>query len=391
MSAFPVDFIWGTATSAHQVEGGNWNTDWWVWEHDPTSPCVEPSGDACDHYHRYPRDMRLLADLGFNAYRFSIEWARIEPEEGEFSHSAIDHYGRMVSTCRDLGLEPIVTLHHFTSPRWVASAGGWEEKATAERFGRYCEKVMEHLGPELNLVCTINEPNMPPLHGYQTGLFPPGKRDTEARKRASDTFGAAHRLAVEAIKGGPGNALAGMTLAMMDFQAEPGAETRRDEIRSLTEDMFIEIAEGDDFFGVQTYTRARVNEKGLMSPAEGVELTAMGWEFWPEALEATLRRAADLLPDVPLLVTENGIATDDDDRRVAYVTRALDGVLDCMADGIDVLGYCYWSAFDNFEWPFGYKPRYGLIEVDRTTMERTVKPSARWLGQVARSNSLATR
>ena len=143
---FPEGFVWGTATAAHQVEGGNWNNDWWAWEHTPDSPCQEPSGDACDHWHRYPEDIRLCADLGFDAYRFSLEWSRIEPEEGEFSRAALDHYRRMCAACREHGLEPIVTFHHFTTPRWVAARGGWVEPATADRFARFCERAAAHLG-----------------------------------------------------------------------------------------------------------------------------------------------------------------------------------------------------------------------------------------------------
>ena len=143
---FPEGFVWGAATSAHQVEGGNWNNDWWAWEHTPGSGCAEPSGDACDHFWRYPQDIALLAELGFGAYRFSIEWSRIEPEDGEFSRNALDHYRRMIDACRDNGVDPVVTYHHFTTPRWAASDGGWENPATAERFARFCERASAHLG-----------------------------------------------------------------------------------------------------------------------------------------------------------------------------------------------------------------------------------------------------
>src|SRR5437762_1300201 len=143
---FPDAFVWGTATSAHQVEGGNWNNDWWMWEHDPASPCQEPSGDACEHWHRWPEDVRLLAELGFNAYRFSLEWSRIEPEDGEFSRAALDHYRRVCAACREHGLEPIVTFHHFTTPRWLAARGGWANPETADRFARFTARAAAHLG-----------------------------------------------------------------------------------------------------------------------------------------------------------------------------------------------------------------------------------------------------
>src|SRR5207245_1613206 len=163
-------FVWGTATSAHQVEGGNWNNDWWMWEHDPASPCQEPSGDACDHWHRWPEDVRLLAELGFNAYRFSLEWSRIEPEEGEFSAAALNHYRRVCAYCRDHGLTPIVTFHHFTTPRWAA-LDGWTDPRTAERFARYVERATAHLGDLVGWACTINEPNIVSAMGFRHGVF----------------------------------------------------------------------------------------------------------------------------------------------------------------------------------------------------------------------------
>jgi len=385
---FPDGFLWGTATAAHQVEGGNWNNDWWAWEHDPASPCVEPSGDACDHWHRYPDDIRLLAGLGFGAYRFSLEWSRIEPEEGEFSRAALDHYRRMCATCREHGLDPVVTFHHFTTPRWVAARGGWVEPATADRFARFCERAAAHLGDVMARACTLNEPNIVATFGYLYGLFPPGKRDGELRRRANEVLIRAHRKATEAIHAGPGDAPVGLTLAMADFRAVDGGEAERDRYRCDMEDVFLEAARGDDFVGVQTYTRMSIGPDGLRGPEPGTRITLMGYEFWPQALEATIRRAWQLTGGVPVLVSENGIGTAEDAERIEYVGRALQGVLACLADGIDVRGYVYWSALDNFEWILGYRPTFGLIAVDRTTQERAPKPSARWLGEIARANAL---
>src|SRR2546430_2113979 len=152
---FPDGFLWGTATAAHQVEGGNWNNDWWAWEHQPGSPCAEPSGDACDHWHRFHDDITLLADLGFGSYRFSLEWSRIEPEEDEWSGVALDHYRAMCERCLQHRMEPVVTFHHFTNPRWVAADGGWTNPRTAERFARFCGRAAEHLGDVMARACTI--------------------------------------------------------------------------------------------------------------------------------------------------------------------------------------------------------------------------------------------
>jgi beta-glucosidase len=383
---FPDGFVWGTATAAHQVEGGNWNNDWWAWEHAPGSPCAEPSGDACDHYHRYPDDLALLAELGFRSYRFSVEWSRIEPEDGEFSAAALGHYDRMTDTCLGLGLDPVVTLHHFTNPRWVAAAGGWIEPATAERFGRFAGKVAARLGDRVSRFCTINEPNIVATIGYLVGVFPPGEHDPGLRAGAGEVLAAGHRRAVEAVRA-VSPARVGLTMALPDWVAVDGGDQMMETLRGPDEDVFFEATSGDDFIGVQTYTRNRVSPAGLLGPEDGVETTLMGYEFWPEALEGTIRRAYEIT-GLPVLVTENGVATTDDTRRIEYVRRALEGVLRCLADGIPVEGYTYWSALDNFEWALGYGPSFGLIAVDRSTQERTVKPSARWLGEVARRNSL---
>jgi beta-glucosidase len=386
---FPDRFLWGTATAAHQVEGGNWNNDWWAWEHNPDSMCVEPSGDAIDHYHRYPEDLKMLANLGFNSYRFSLEWSRIEPEDGEFSEGALRHYARMVATCREVGLEPVVTLHHFTTPRWVAERSGWAVPATADLFARYVARVMASFGDQLDLVCTINEPNVVATMGFLTGLFPPGEHDIGLRDRVNGVFVDAHRRAAEIIRSG--GTRAGMTLAMSDWVVVEGGEEFVDLLRGPYEDVYLESARDDDFIGVQTYTRRRIGSAGELGPEEGVETTLMGYEFWPEALEATIRRAWRETENTPVIVTENGIATNDDARRIEYVRRALQGVQHCLNDEIDVRGYFYWSALDNFEWAFGYEPRFGLIGVDRTTHRRLPRPSAAWLGEIARSNGVIGR
>ncbi len=389
VQAFPEGFTWGTATAAHQVDGGTWNNDWWAWEHDPRSPCVEPSGDAIDHWNRWPDDLRLLADLGFGAYRFSLEWSRIEPEEGEFSTAALDHYRAMCWQCLELGMQPVVTFHHFTSPRWVAADDGWANPATAERFGRFCSRAASHLADVLGVVCTINEPNVVSFYGYRGGVFPPGERSSERRRQANHVFIEGHRRAVDAIRAAAPGVAVGLTLSMTDYQAVDGGEARVEKLREPMEDVFLHATEGDDFLGVQVYTRMLVGPNGPAAHPPGARVTQMGYEFYPQALEACLRRASSVTRGaVPLLITENGIGTADDAERIEYVETALGGVLACLSDGIDVRGYTYWSAFDNFEWAFGYRPTFGLVAVDRATFERAPKPSAAWLGEIARQNSL---
>jgi beta-glucosidase len=390
--SFPEGFRWGTATAAHQVEGANTNNDWWAWEHRPGTVCAESSGDACDQWHRYPQDIELLATLGFDNYRFSIEWSRIEPADGEFSSVALDHYRAVCATCLEHGVQPVVTFHHFTTPHWLAARGGWAQPSTADAFARFCARAGNHLGDLVGRACTLNEPNIVAFMGYGMGLFPPGETDLERVVAVEEVFLDAHRKAADALKSGPGDFPVGLTLAMSDYQAhpadDPAAVAAKQAAEELMEDRFLVAARGDDFLGVQTYSRTRFGPGGMLGPEEGVEVVDhMGYEFWPEALEATLRRAWRVTEGTPLLVTENGLSSDDDDRRIAYVGRALTGVLDCLADGIDVRGYTYWSLLDNFEWVFGYAPTFGLVDVDRVTLERTVKPSARWLGEIARANA----
>jgi len=387
---FPDGFLWGVATSAHQIEGGNVNNDWWDFEHQDGSGCPAPSGDACDSFHRWQDDVDLVADLGLGAYRFSVEWSRIEPAEGEWSAAALDHYRRICAACLDRGIVPVVTMHHFTTPRWLAARGGWEAPDAPDRFARFVDRVAAGLGDLIGVACTINEPNVVGLMGYTFGMFPPGVRDDVDRNRAvNDAMVRAHRLAVEALRSGPGAFPVGLTLSMAELVAADGGEEAKAETQELLEDTFLRATDGDDFVGVQCYTRLRFGGGGrLLPPADGVPVTQMGYEYWPAATEYTVRRAA-AVTGLPVMVTENGIATEDDAQRVAFYTEALQGVLRCLDDGVDVRGYFAWSLLDNFEWSFGYGPHFGLVAVDRTTFERRPKPSAAWYGRVASENAVA--
>ena len=400
-SNFPDGFFFGAAISAHQAEGGNTNSDWWWWEHISATPCREPSGDACDMYHRYPEDIAMLAGFGLNAFRFGVEWARIEPAEGEFSAAALAHYRRALDACHRHGVLPLVTLHHFTLPRWLHELGGLACERFPQLFERYCSRVAEALGDRMGLACTINEPQGLGSSGWLLGINPPGHTDDrDGAQRAVDNLLEAHRRGAAAIRSRAGIPV-GVTLAIPDLQYEDGAVPGQSslEIEARISDWFLELARDDEFIGVQTYTRFRYGPEGPRSPghdwsdtlrelSETDETTQMGYEYYPQALGGAIRRAHRACPGVPVVVTENGIATADDARRVAYMEAALTSVLECLADGIDVRGYLYWSLLDNFEWAFGYGPTFGLVAVDRQSFARHPKPSASWLGQVARARSL---
>jgi beta-glucosidase len=413
MYRFPENFIWATATAAHQVEGGNTNNDVWVMEQTPHSMFREKSGDACDHFNRYPEDIRMLAELGFNSYRFSIEWARVEPQPGVYSQDALEHYRRMLQCCHDNGLKPTVTLHHFTSPIWLLKDGGWQSAETPGRFADYAGRVARSLGDLISRICTINEANigrvltssgvMPPLQKLQASK---GWQEVSAvigvnaetflpfmfavTDQAREIVMQAHHRAVAAIRRINPGIPCGITLAVEDIVAVDGGEQLAEQHRREVNEVYLADLKQDDFVGVQSYTRHRFNSRGPVGPEQGVELTQMGYEFWPESLEASIR-TAHAMSGLPVLVTENGIATPDDNRRREFVYRALEGVARCIDDGIPVLGYTYWSAFDNFEWMLGYEPTFGLIAVDRSTQERTIKDSARWLGGIARSSIMYSR
>jgi beta-glucosidase len=387
---FPEGFTWGTATAAHQIEGGNTNNDWWAFEHAPGTVCAEPSGDACDSWNRWHEDVDLVASLGLDNYRFSVEWSRIEPAEGEFSRAALDHYAALCAGLRARGIDPVVTFHHFTTPLWLTAQGGWESPLAVERFARFCTVVAEALGDQMARACTINEPNIVATMGWHAGLFPPGKTDKELSRAVGANFVLAHRAAVEAIRAAAPGVPVGLTLSMTDYQLAPGGEDQLESIRHHAEDVFLDAVGGDDFMGVQVYSRMLIGPKGWAGYEPGVPVLDMGYEFYPASLGNCLRRAWSYTGgSVPLSVTENGIGTTDDDQRIDYVRQALGGVLDVIAEGVDVRGYTYWSLLDNFEWALGYKPRFGLVDVDRATFARSPKPSAAWFAAVASANALA--
>jgi len=403
---FPKDFLWGAATAAHQVEGNNINSESWVLEHLPETIYTEPSGDACDHYHRYREDIALLAELGFNAYRFSVEWARIEPEEGEFSFAELEHYRRMLAACHEHDIRPMVTLHHFTTPRWLMREGGWLDDKTPKRFARYAERVSQHLGDLMHAACTFNELNLPSVLSKivpfrldegshwdaaaqafdvtpdRLGLF---QFVTQPKMR--DVIFEAHRRAFDVLHAGPGDFPVGMTLALVDIQAAEGGEDKAAEMQRAMSDLYLEQLREDNFVGVQTYERLVIGPEGVIHPDDDVEKNQTGQEFYPEAIGNTIHHAAEVT-GIPIMVTENGLASTDDAQRVKFFQRALGTVADAIEDGIDVRGYFAWSLMDNFEWVSGYGPKFGIIAVDRETQQRTPKPSAHWLGEVARANRL---
>ena len=406
-TAFPNGFLWGAATAGHQIEGNNVNSDWWAREQ--VTPGMDLSGDACDSYHRYGEDIALLAEAGLDSYRFSFEWSRIEPIEGGFSRAELAHYRRMIDTCLEAGVTPVVTLQHFTTPQWFAEAGGWSAPDASEKFARYVAEACTVLDG-VEWVATMNEPNM------QAAIMTAMKRmqqsadgswtsptvehaTDEERQRASRNFLAnadpeigrmfvrIHHAA-RAVVREKTSAKVGWTIAAGALTAAPGGEEKLAEIRYGKEDVFWEGSRGDDFVGVQAYSSQEVDAHGLVPHPVSPDNTLVGTAYRPDSLAMAVRHAWEVTGGVPVLITENGIATKDDGQRIRYTDEALQGLHDTIEEGIDVRGYLHWTLLDNYEWGH-WEPTFGLIAVDRETFVRTPKPSLGWLGDVARRNALA--
>jgi beta-glucosidase len=394
------DFLWGASTAPHQIEGNNVNSDFWARE--GLMPGMQFSGDAVDSYHRYREDMELLAGAGLNAYRFGVEWARIEPRPGEFSKAELMHYRRMIDTAIGLGLQPVVTLHHFTNPRWFAEEGGWLGERAIERFRAYVE-VVSGILDGVRWIITMNEPNMLAMMtmmqeatraGELSEWQSPTLDGDAARERIMRSlpmptpefgrpFVEAHRAVADLVRQRTGAAV-GWSVANKALIALPGGEQKLREVSYHWEDMYLEACKGDDFVGVQAYSAQSVNADGVVPHEPHPDNTLVGTAYRPDSLGIAIRHAWEIT-GLPILVTENGIATADDERRIAYTAEALRHLAKAVQDGIDVRGYLHWSALDNYEWGH-WEPTFGLIAVDREDFRRHPKPSLAWLGSLARSN-----
>ncbi|MDR2379135.1 MAG: family 1 glycosylhydrolase, partial [Bifidobacteriaceae bacterium] len=306
---FPPDFLWGAATSAHQIEGNNLGADWWHIEHQANAFTEEPSGDACDSYQRWREDLELVAGAGLNSYRFSIEWARVEPAPGAFSRAQLAHYARIIEAAAELGLTPLVTLHHFTNPAWFAAMGGWACDEAPALFARYCAQVASILEP-VEHVCLINEPNMVTLFpviasaGGMAALAALPVPDPAHVRGIIQAHDAARAVLRQKLP----QARLGWSIASQTYHPEPGAEQLAAEYQRVSEDVFYDAAGGDDWIGLQAYTCRRVKAvDGQLraAPRAGSERTLSGWEYYPDALQECVRRVA-AMSGLPILVTENG-------------------------------------------------------------------------------------
>ena len=407
--AFPKGFLWGAATAGHQIEGNNTNSDQWLLENVTPTITGAPSGDAVNSLEQWPADLDVVKAIGLNSYRFSLEWARIEPEPGMFSLAMLDHYKRIVDGCRARGITPVLTFNHYTTPRWFAAQGGWLHPQSPTLFTRFCERAARHLAADVGMATTLNEPNLakllplvlPPqfMGGLRANLAAAARAANVPKFVVANTVPPedvagvtanmlkGHKAARDAIKGVRPDLPVGVSMAIADDQAV-GANSLRDAKRAELYGEWLEAAKGDDFIGVQNYERNIWDAKGKMQPPAGGPRNFRGAEVYAPSLAGAVRYAHQAT-GIPVFVTEHGVGTNDDTVRAALIPAALRELKAAMDDGVPVKGYLHWSLLDNYEWGAGFDDgRFGLCAVDRTTWKRTPKPSAAVYGAIARRNAL---
>ncbi len=396
---FPEDFIWGTATSSHQIEGNNKNNDWWQAEKEGKVP---ESGKAADSYNRYEEDFDLAKEAANNAHRFSIEWSRIEPEEGKFDEKEIEHYRKVIRALKERGLEPFITLHHFTSPVWFTDKGGWKNKKAPYYFTRYTEYVIKNLGREADFWITINEPLIYSTLSFAEGVFPPFKNSFFSAYKAARHMAKAHKKAAKIIKTYSKENKTGVTKNYKYFDLYRNQFLAR-VIKSIMDYMwnkwfFNKIKRYQDFVGINYYRRNKIHVRGL-NPRNWLNVQSsdrtenpekfsdFGWEIYPEGIYHVVRQAWEKYRQ-PIYIFENGIADADDDQRPDFIRDHLRWLHKAIKEGVDMHGYFHWSLIDCYEWEEGYKMKFGLVEVDFETLERKPRGSYYVYQRICRANAL---
>lgn len=420
---FPEDFLWGAATSSHQVEGDNNLNDWWAWEQEERTA---PSGKACDHYNRFREDFRIAKELGHNAHRFSIEWSRVEKNEGEWDQAGWDHYRRVADELLKLGITPIVTLNHFTVPAWFARKGSWLSDNSIKLFTRYAVKAIEELGEKVEYWIPFNEPHVLAFLGYYYGDWPPGKTNFNY---AITVLGNMLKSHVEAYRVMHDHAdknsrvkrpKIGLAKAVATFHPCAPFSVRDRFVAYLRSKFYnhifiVSIKKGRmlipglpheklsmknalDFIGLNYYFRQFIHYQkpftkhpfgevcSTFHHKDAGEITDMGWEVYPRGIYEVVKSFARYR--LPIIITENGIATNDDPKRQDYIKTHLKYLLRAIEQGVPLKGYLHWSLLDNFEWDKGYSKRFGLVQVDFDSQKRTIRDSARYYESVIRGDNI---
>lgn len=400
MNNFPKNFYWGAATSTHQVEGGNHN-DWTEWEkknaehlakeaekkfsHLKNWPDIKEqaqnpqnyiSGKACNHYNRYEEDFDIAKSLGHNAHRFSIEWSRIEPEEGKFNEKEIEHYRNVIKALRARGIEPFVTLWHWPVPLWLRDGGGWQSRKMPDYFAKYVEKIVLTFKDDVKFWITLNEPEIFSSLSYLKGVWPPQGKNPISYFLVIRNLIKAHRKAYQVIKKIQSNAQVGIAKNNIYFEAYQNKLINyilKKIIDWWWNFYFLnQIKNKQDFIGLNHYYHNRINYG--FNKNENKKVSDMGWELYPEAIYHCLIDIKKY--NKPIYITENGLADAQDKYREWFIKESLENIHKAIQEDVNVRGYFYWSLLDNFEWDKGFWPRFGLVEINYKTMERKIRQSA---------------
>ena len=395
---FPEGFLWGAATSAFQVEGGNIHSDWWEWEQINKPPEMR-SGKAANQYELYEQDFELAKSLGHNSHRLSIEWSRIEPEEGKFNQAEIDHYIKVLKVLKKLNMTVMLTLHHFTNPSWFAKKGGWESFGAPARFAKFVEKIVPELKDYVDLWITINEPGILVWGGYSSGKWPPQKKSKWSTVKAYLNLVRAHKSAYKVIH----KLISGSKVGIANNLASFDAFHHHSVLEGIAE-WFLDLAGNHlfyiltgknthDFLGVNYYFNHYISFNGEAKLPSLVDISTtkkdvsdLGWEIYPEGIFDIIMDLSDY--HLPIYITENGLASTNDDRRVRFLLGYLKEIYHAIQIGADVRGYFHWSLIDNFEWADGFGPRFGLVEVDYESQKRTPRPSSLVYKEIIKRNAI---
>jgi len=385
---FPKKFLFGVATSSYQIEGDNFNSDWWKWPArnathsvaggEEESEVIENSGRACDYWNRWREDHQLLTNLGVNSFRLSLEWSRIEPKEGEFSQTAIQHYREILEDLKTRDIKTVVTLWHWVSPNWFQENYGLHKKKSREVFVNYGKKIIDELGDLIDVFVVINEPMMPLAFGFLNGKFPPGIKCPIKYWKASRNLSKAYKEIYNYSKEKRPKIPVGITMLYNLF--EPNNKFNPiDQLivwvakKFWNESFFKRIRKQSDYYGLDYYFHRKLGLFGQTQQSH-LKVNDVGWEIYPEGIKKALKEIWEKY-ELPIYIMENGLADANDKYRGQFIKDHLHHVSQAITDGVDVRGYLHWSLMDNYEWLHGYAPRFGLVEIDYTTLERIPRKS----------------